>query len=71
MVKRLLGFFKSRPTEFWLGLWAAVVAILTAFGITLEAAATAAVGAVVGWATTWVASKDSNTLGPQPASPPA
>ena len=66
MLKRLVAFIKSRPTDVWLGLWAAIVAVLTAFGIDIEAAATAAVGAVLAWLTTFFASKDTNSWGPHP-----
>lgn len=66
MLKRIIAFFKSRPTEFWLGLWAVIVTVATAFGFDIEAAVSTAVAAVVGWLTTWVASSDSNSLGPQP-----
>ena len=64
MLKKIIAFFKSRPTEVWLGLWAAIVAVLLAFGIDIAAAASAAVAAVIGWLTTLVASRDSNSLGP-------
>jgi hypothetical protein len=64
-MSKIIAFIKSRPTEVWLGLWAAIVAVLAAFGIDVEAAATAAISAVVAWLTTFVASRDSNTLGPQ------
>lgn len=65
MLKRVFDFIRSRPTEVWLGLWTAVVAVLLAFGIDIEATVTAAVSALVGWLTTFVASRDSNSLGPQ------
>jgi len=60
----MLTFIKSRPTEVWLGLWAAVVAVLVGFGIELPDASVAAVSAVIGWVVTFVASRDSNSLGP-------
>jgi hypothetical protein len=60
----MLTFIKSRPTEVWLGLWAAVVAVLVGFEIELPDASVAAVSAVIGWVVTFVASRDSNSLGP-------
>ena len=65
MLKRIIAFFKSRPTEFWLGLWAVIVSVATAFGFDLEATVVTAVAAVVGWLTTWLASQESNSLGPK------
>ena len=64
-MKKIIAFIKSRPTEVWLGLWTAIVAVLVAFGIDVEATVSAAVGSVVAWLTTLVASRDSNSLGPQ------
>ena len=62
MLSRIIAFIKSRPTEVWLGLWAAIVAAV--FGA--EAPAwVAGVSAVVGWVVTFIASRDSNSLGPQ------
>jgi len=63
MLGRILAFFKSRPTEVWLGLWAAVVAVL--YG-TEAPSWVAGVSAVIGWVITFIASRDSNSLGPQP-----
>jgi len=64
-MSKVLAFLKSRPTETWLGLWLAVVAGLQAFDITLEPGVVAAVSAVIGWLVTFVASRDSNSFGPQ------
>jgi hypothetical protein len=61
MLKRLIDFIKSRPTEVWLGLWAAVVALV--YGV--EAPSwVAGVSAMIGWIVTFIASK-VETLGPQ------
>lgn len=64
MLKRLIAFIKSRPTEVWLGLWTAAVAVLVAAGIEVPPGVVAAVSAVIGWVVTFIASRDSNTLGP-------
>ena len=63
-MRRVIDFIKSRPTEVWLGLWTAVVAILVAAGVTIPETVTAAVSAVIGWLVTFVASRPSNDLGP-------
>jgi len=63
VLKRIIAFLKSRPTETWLGLWAAIVAVL--YG-TEAPSWVASVSAVIGWVITFVASRDSNSLGPQP-----
>jgi hypothetical protein len=63
MLKRIIAFLKSRPTEVWLGLWAAIVAVL--YG-TEAPTWTTGVSAVFGWLVTFIASRDSNSLGPQP-----
>lgn len=61
-MSKIIAFIKSRPTEVWLGLWLAVVAIL--YGA--EAPTwTAAVSTGIGWLLTLVASRDSNDLGPK------
>ena len=64
-MKRIIDFIKSRPTETWLGLWTAAVAILLAAGIEVQPGVVAGVSAVIGWVVTFVASRDSNTLGPK------
>ena len=64
-MRKVLDFIRSRPTEVWLGLWTAIVAILVAAGIEVEPGVVAAVSAVIGWLVTFVASRDSNSLGPQ------
>jgi hypothetical protein len=64
-VRKLIDFIKSRPTEVWLGLWAAIVAAV--YG-TEAPSWVAGVSAIIGWLITFVASRDSNSLGPQPAS---
>ena len=64
MFKRIVDFIRSRPTEVWLGLWTAAVAILLAAGVEVPSGMVAAVSAVIGWIVTFVASRDSNTLGP-------
>ncbi len=63
-MRRIIDFIKSRPTETWLGLWAAIVAALLAFDVEVEPGVVAAVSAVIGWLVTFVASRESNTLGP-------
>lgn len=61
-MSKVISFIKSRPTEVWLGLWAAIVA--AAFGTEAPTWVTG-VSAVIGWVITFIASRDSNTLGPQ------
>lgn len=63
MLKRVVDFIKSRPTEVWLGLWAAIVAVV--YG-TESPSWVAGVSAVIGWVITFIASRESNDLGPQP-----
>jgi len=63
-MSKLITFFKSRPTETWLGLWLAIVAAFQAFDVSIEPGVVAAVSAVIGWLVTFVASRDSNSLGP-------
>jgi hypothetical protein len=63
MLKRIIAFLKTRPTEVWLGLWAVIVAVL--YG-TEAPTWTTGVSAVFGWLVTFIASRDSNSLGPQP-----
>lgn len=65
-MSKVIAFIRSRPTEVWLGLWTAVVAVLVAAGIELPPGLVAGVSAVLGWVVTFIASRDSNTLGPQP-----
>ena len=65
MLKRIVAFIKSRPTEVWLGLWAALVALF--YGTEAPTWATG-VSAVIGWVVTFIASRESNDLGPQPQS---
>ena len=65
MLRKIIDFFKSRPTETWLGLYAVVVAVLAAFGIDVEATITAAVAAVTAWVATFIAAQPSNDLGPK------
>lgn len=60
-MKRVLDFIRSRPTEVWLGLWAAIVAVV--YG-TEAPSWVAGVSAVIGWIITFIASRDSNSLGP-------
>ena len=64
-MSKIISFIKSRPPETWLGLWVAIVAALAAFDIEVAPGVVAAVSAVIGWVVTFVASRDSNTLGPQ------
>lgn len=63
-MSKVIAFIKSRPTETWLGLWTAIVSVLTALGIDISEPLVAAVSAVIGWIVTFVASQ-SETLGPQ------
>lgn len=60
-MSKVIAFIKSRPTEVWLGLWAAVVAVI--YGVEAPTWATG-VSAVIGWIITFIASRESNTLGP-------
>jgi hypothetical protein len=55
---------KTRPTEYWLGVWTAAVLILEGAGVDLDPKVVAGVGTIVAYAVTWFASRDSNTLGP-------
>jgi hypothetical protein len=64
-MRKVIDFIRSRPTEVWLGLWAAIVAVV--YG-TEAPSWVAGVSAVIGWAITFIASRDSNDLGPQPGS---
>ena len=61
MFKRIIDFIKSRPTEVWLGLWAAIVAVL--YGAESPTWVTG-VSAVIGWIVTFIATK-TDSLGPQ------
>jgi hypothetical protein len=63
-VSKVITFIKSRPTEVWLGLWAAIVAVV--YG-TEAPSWVAGVSAVIGWIITFIASREGNGLGPQPA----
>lgn len=63
-MRRVLDFIRSRPTETWLGLWTAIVAVLLVFGIEVEPGVVAAVSTGIAWALTFIASRESNTLGP-------
>jgi hypothetical protein len=63
-VEEVIAFLRSRPTETWLGLWAAIVAVLVAAGVEIPDTVVAAVSAVIGWAVTWLASQPGNSLGP-------
>lgn len=61
-MRKVIDFIKSRPTETWLGLWLAIVAI--AYGA--EAPTwTTAVSTGIAWLLTFIAARDSNTLGPE------
>lgn len=60
-MSKVVAFIKSRPTEVWLGLWAAVVAAV--YGTEAPSWVTG-VSAVIGWLITFIASRDSNSLGP-------
>jgi hypothetical protein len=60
----VIDFIKSRPTEVWLGLWTAVLAVV--YGTGERPSWTAGVTAVIAWITTFIASRPSNDLGPQP-----
>jgi hypothetical protein len=64
VLKRIIAFLRSRPTEVWLGLWAAIVAAVWNTG--QAPTWVTSVSAVVGWLVTLYASRDSNSLGPQP-----
>lgn len=64
-MSKVYAFLKSRPTETWLGLWTAVIAII--WGTGEVPAWTAAVTTGLAWLLTFVASRPSNSLGPQPA----
>lgn len=60
-MRKVIDFIKSRPTEVWLGLWAAIVAVV--YGADAPTW-TASVAAVIAWLVTFVASRESNSLGP-------
>ncbi len=62
-MKRVISFLKSRPSEVWLGLYAAVLAVV--YGTEVPSWAVG-VGAVLTWIVTFIASRESNSLGPQP-----
>lgn len=61
-MSKVISFIKSRPTEVWLGLWAAAVAAV--FGTEAPTWVTG-VSAVIGWVITFIASRESSSLGPQ------
>jgi len=60
-VSKVISFVRSRPSEVWLGLYAAVLAVV--FGTEVPSW-TVGVGAVLTWIVTFIASRDSNSLGP-------
>ena len=64
-MSKIIAFLKSRPTETWLGLWAAAVAVLTYFGVVLDQTLTATVSAAIGALITFFAAQPTNTFGPQ------
>ena len=65
MLSKIIAFLKSRPTETWLGLWTAAVAALTYFGVALDAALVTLVQTIVAALVTFLASRPTNSLGPQ------
>ena len=60
----VLDFIKSRPTEVWLGLWTAIVGVLNALGVEINATLAAAVAALIGALLTFIASRTEG-LGPE------
>lgn len=64
-MSRLIQFIRSRTTETWLGLWAAIVVVLSAFGIEIPPGVTAAVAAAFGWVVTFITDRTEG-LGPLP-----
>ena len=61
-MRKIIDFIKSRPTEIWLGLWTAIIAIV--YGTEVPTW-TAGVTAAIAWVVTFVASRPGNDLGPQ------
>lgn len=64
MISKIIAFLKSRPTEVWLGLWTAVIAIVYGTGADVPTW-TAGVTTAIAWLITFLASKKSNSFGPQ------
>lgn len=54
---------KTRPTEYWLAVWTAIVTIATGLGAELAAPVVAGVGTLIGLAVTFFASR-ADTWGP-------
>lgn len=62
---KVLEFIRSRPTEVWLGGYTAIVGVLVASGVDLNAALVSAVGTLIAWGLTLIASH-TDALGPLP-----
>ena len=66
-MRRIIDFIKSRPTEVWLGLWTAIVAVV--YGAEKAPTWVTGVSAVIAWLVTFLASRESNNWGPGEVSP--
>lgn len=64
-MRKFLDLLLRRPSESWLGLWAAIVTILASQGVELDPRLVAGVGMVINWLITGYASRPDNALGPQ------
>lgn len=65
-MRKVIDFIKTRPTEVWLGLWTAIIAVV--YGTEAPTWVTG-VSTVIAWLVTFVASRPSNELGPRPQQP--
>ena len=63
-MSKFIALLLRRPSESWLGLWAAVVLILSSQGVLLDPRLVAGVGMVINWLITGYASQPTNRLGP-------
>lgn len=62
-MSKVIAFIKARPTEVWLGGYTALVGVLTAAGVELKPTLVAAIGTLIAWLLTIIASK-TDGLGP-------
>lgn len=61
---KVIEFIRSRPTEVWLGLWTAIVGVLTASGVGISPTLATAIAALIGALLTFIANR-TDSLGPQ------